>query len=78
MDGGVDSGFGHADPTKYEPRLFLVKQSGRQAQIKQIPMRRKNINSSDVFIMDLGHKIYQFNGANCSEVGFLDDKLHCL
>ncbi|KAF6034165.1 hypothetical protein EB796_007527 [Bugula neritina] len=71
MDGGVDSGFGHADPTKYEPRLFLVKQSGRQAQIKQIPMRRKNINSSDVFIMDLGHKIYQFNGANCSE----DEKL---
>ncbi|KAF6034166.1 hypothetical protein EB796_007528 [Bugula neritina] len=70
MDGGVDSGFRHVEPTKYEPRLFLVKKSGRKIQIKQIPMRRKNINSGDVFIMDLGLKIYQFNGANCSKVGF--------
>lgn len=72
MDGGVASGFRHVEPTKYEPRLFLVKKSGRKVQIKQIPMRRKYINSGDVFIMDLGLKIYQFNGANCSKVGFLD------
>lgn len=67
MDGGVASGFRHVEPTKYEPRLFLVKKSGRKVQIKQIPMRRKYINSGDVFIMDLGLKIYQFNGANCSK-----------
>ena len=68
MDGGCASGFRHVEPTKYEPRLFIVKKSGRRVEIKQIPMRMKYINAGDVFIMDLGLKIYQWNGSSCSKV----------
>ena len=68
MEGGCASGFRHVEPTKYEPRLFLVKKTGRRTEIRQIDMRRKYINSGDVFIMDLGLKFYQFNGSKCSKV----------
>ncbi|XP_067937826.1 gelsolin-like protein 2 isoform X2 [Watersipora subatra] len=67
MEGGCASGFRHVEPAKYEPRLFIVKKTGRRTEIKQIPMRRKLVNSGDVFIMDLGMKIYQWNGSNCSK-----------
>ena len=68
MDGGCDSGFSHVEPTKYEPRLFVVKKTGRRTEVRQIQMRRNLVNSGDVFIMDLGLKIYQWNGNSCSKV----------
>lgn len=74
MDGGCATGFRHVEPTKYETRLFLVKKTGRRTEIKQIPLRRKLINSGDVFIMDCGLKFYQFNGNSCSKVSLWLDK----
>lgn len=68
MNGGVDTGFRHVERGKYEPRFFIVKKVGRRTEVKQIPMRLKNLNSGDVFIMDLGLTIYQFNGQHCSKV----------
>jgi len=67
MEGGCATGFRHVEPTKYEPRLFLVKKKGRRVTVTQIPMRRSLINSGDVFIMDLGLQIYQFNGSSSSK-----------
>lgn len=68
MEGGVDTGFRHVERDQYEPRFFKVKKVDRRTEVKQIPMRLKNFNSGDVFIMDLGLKIYQFNGEHCSKV----------
>ena len=68
MEGGVDTGFRHVERGKYDPRFFLVKKIGRRTEVKQIPMRYKNVHSGDVYIMDLGLTIYQFNGRNCSKV----------
>lgn len=62
------TGFRHVERGKYEPRFFMVKKVGRRTEVKQIPMRQKFVNSGDVFIMDLGLKIYQLNGSNCSKV----------
>ncbi|XP_067931331.1 gelsolin-like protein 1 isoform X2 [Watersipora subatra] len=67
MEGGVATGFRHVERGKYDPRFFLVKKVGRRTEVKQIPMRYKNVNSGDVYIMDLGLTIYQFNGRNCSK-----------
>lgn len=67
MEGGVATGFRHVERGKYEPRFFIVKKVGRRTEVKQIPMRYKNVNSGDVFIMDLGLTIYQFNGRNSSK-----------
>lgn len=68
MEGGVATGFRHVERGKYDPRFFLVKKVGRRTEVKQIPMRYKNVNSGDVFIMDIGLTIYQFNGRNSSKV----------
>lgn len=68
MEGGVATGFRHVERGKYESRFFIVKKIGRRTEVKQIPMRYKSVNSGDVFIMDLGLTIYQFNGAHSSKV----------
>lgn len=68
MEGGVATGFRHVERGKYEPRFFIVKKVDRRTEVKQIPMRQKFVNSGDVFILDLGLKIYQFNGSNSSKV----------
>ena len=68
MEGGVATGFRHVERGKYDPRFFLVKKIGRRTEVKQIPMRYKSVNSGDVFIMDLGLTIYQFNGRHSSKV----------
>jgi len=67
MEGGVATGFRHVERGKYESRFFIVKKIGRRTEVKQIPMRYKSVNSGDVFIMDLGLTIYQFNGAHSSK-----------
>lgn len=68
MEGGCATGFRHVERGKYESRLFLVKKIGRRTEIKQIPMRYKLLNSGDVYIMDVGLTIYQFNGQHASKV----------
>jgi len=61
MDGGVDSGFKHVEPEKYQPRLLHLK-GKKRVRITQVDMSPKSMNSGDVFILDAGLKIFQFNG----------------
>jgi gelsolin len=61
LAGGIESGFHHMEPTKYEPRLLHLK-GQRHVKVTQVPMERKSLNSGDVFILDKGLKIIQFNG----------------
>jgi len=62
LSGGVESGFKHVEPTKYQPRLLHVK-GKKKIRVTQVDLNRSSLNSGDVFILDHGLKIYQFNGS---------------
>jgi len=62
MDGGVDSGFKHVEPEKYRPRLLHMK-GKRKIRVTEVEMSTESLNSGDVFILDCGLHIYQWNGS---------------
>jgi hypothetical protein len=61
LEGGIDSGFNHVEPTTYQPRLLQVKGKGSQIRVTQVPLSHASLNSGDVFILDLGLKIHQWS-----------------
>jgi hypothetical protein len=61
LEGGVETGFRHVEPEKYEPRLLHLK-GKRKVRVTQVPLARDSLNSGDVFILDAGLNIYQWNG----------------
>jgi len=63
LDGGVETGFRHVEPTKYEPRLLHIK-GKKKIRVTQVERSHKSLNSGDVFILDNGLTIYQWNGKN--------------
>ncbi|KAL6062905.1 gelsolin-like protein 1 isoform X2 [Balamuthia mandrillaris] len=63
LEGGVESGFRHVEPTEYKPRLLHVKGTINNVRVSQVPLTRDSLNSGDVFVLDAGLKIYQFNGS---------------
>lgn len=67
MKGGAASGFRHVKPQEYTKRLFQVVGERKNIAIKQIQMKKGNLNSDDVFIFDLGLEIYQYNGKNANK-----------
>jgi gelsolin len=62
MDGGVDSGFKHVEPEKYVPRLLHIK-GKRKVRVAQVPMEKGSLNSGDVFVLDAGLQVIQWNGS---------------
>jgi len=66
MEGGVESGFNHVEPETYEPRLLHVKGKGESVSVRQVPLALTSLNSGDVFILDTGLILYQFNGSRSS------------
>lgn len=66
LSGGVESGFHHVTPETYKPRLLWIKGSKKlkNVRVMQIEPHAKNMNHGDVFILDLGLKLFQFNGKN--------------
>mmetsp|Transcript_48510 Transcript_48510/g.114547 ORF Transcript_48510/g.114547 Transcript_48510/m.114547 type:complete len:975 (+) Transcript_48510:71-2995(+) len=65
LDGGVDSGFRHVERDEYPTRLFQLK-GKRNVRVTQIALTA-DINSGDVFILDKGLKIYQWNGKDSNK-----------
>jgi len=64
LSGGVDSGFKHVKPTEYKPRLMHLK-GKKRVRVTQVDLSYKSLNGGDVFILDLGLTIYQWNGLKC-------------
>jgi gelsolin len=62
LEGGVDSGFKHVEPEKYNPRLLHIK-GKRKVRVTQVDLTSKSLNSGDTFILDGGLKIFQWNGS---------------
>jgi len=61
MDGGVDSGFKHVEPEKYNARLLHLK-GKKKVRVTQVDMLPASLNSGDVFVLDGGLHLYQWNG----------------
>jgi len=66
LDGGIESAFNHVEPDKYEPRLLHLK-GKRDVRCMQVEMKASNMNEGDVFILDNGLKLYQWNGKNANK-----------
>jgi len=64
LHGGIESGFRHVTPENYQPRLFHVRGGFRDVRINQVALARDSLNSGDVFVLDAGLKIYQWNGSS--------------
>ena len=62
LEGGIGTGFTHVEAEKYRPRLLQVK-GNKRFRITEVPMSVDSLNSGDVFILDAGLKIYQWNGS---------------
>ena len=60
LKGGADTGFKRVLPEAYEPRLFHVKKGAdRKITCQQVSLKRGNLTSEDVFIIDNGLNVYQ-------------------
>ena len=59
MKGGCETGFNRVQPTEYKHRMFQVVGERKNIRVKEVPMKRGNVNSDDVFIFDLGLEVYQ-------------------
>jgi len=65
LEGGVETGFTHVKPEEYKPRLLHVK-GRKNVVVREVPLNRDSLNSGDVFILDNGLNIYQWNGGKAS------------
>jgi len=61
LEGGIESGFHHVEPTKYVPRLLWLK-GKKNVRVREVEKKAASLNDGDCFILDAGLKLYQWNG----------------
>lgn len=61
----MDSGFNKVRPKEYRPRLLHLK-GRRHVRLTEVPLAAASVNSGDVFVLDLGLRLVQFNGKDSS------------
>jgi len=64
LEGGVETGFHHVEPEKYQPRLLHLK-GKKNVVVREVGYKTESLNSGDVFVLDAGLDIYQMNGKEC-------------
>jgi hypothetical protein len=62
---GVASGFKHVDKV-HTTRLLHCK-GKREVRVKLVPLSASSLNAGDVFVLDLGKKIIQWNGSEANK-----------
>lgn len=67
MEGGAESGFRHVEQKTYRPRLLHFSGLKKKITVKEVPLARSRLNSDDVFILDQGLILYQWNGKGCNK-----------
>lgn len=67
VDGGVESGFRKNENKPFQPTLLQVK-GKRTVIIRNVPVSISSLNSGDVFILDAGNCVYQWNGSKSSSI----------
>ncbi|KAG0379787.1 hypothetical protein BGX24_011729 [Mortierella sp. AD032] len=72
QSGGVKTGFHHWTEPEYPSRLLMVKSSpisgGHRSSVVVREVPNSMINSGDVFILDTGKVLYQWNGRKSSGI----------
>jgi gelsolin len=66
MEGGAETGFRSVKPQEYKPRLFHFNGDRKGVTVMEVPLSRARVVSGDVFILDLGLQLYQWNGSSCN------------
>jgi hypothetical protein len=66
LPGGVASGFNKVERDSYRSRLLHVK-GKRIARVNEISMKASSLNIDDVFILDLGLKLFLYFGAKANQ-----------
>lgn len=61
LAGGIESGFNHVTAVEYRPRLLQVK-GALHVRISQVELSNHVFTQDDVFIVDAGLDIHQWNG----------------
>jgi hypothetical protein len=46
------------------PRLLRISGKGQNVAVSLVPLSGASLNSAEVFILDLEHKVFQWNGAS--------------
>ncbi|XP_060552733.1 gelsolin-like protein 2 [Ruditapes philippinarum] len=67
MKGGADTGFRKVKPEEYTPRLLHFSGTRKNVEVREVTRNKKSLNSGDVFILDQGLKIYQWNGSGSNK-----------
>jgi hypothetical protein len=65
LEGGVESGFKHVEPKTYEKKLYIVK-GKRYPRVFTLEAKASSLNEGDVFILDMGMKLYFWPGHECN------------
>jgi len=66
LEGGVASGFKHVKPEEFQPRLLHLK--GRNnIRVTQVPLLASSMNEGDVFVLDMGLNLYQWQGKSAGK-----------
>lgn len=67
MKGGADTGFRHVTPEEYKSRLLHFCGTRKHITVKEVPLKKEKLNPDDVFILDMGLTLYQWNGSGCNK-----------
>ena len=67
MKGGADSGFRKVKPEDYTPRLLHFHGGRKGVTVTEVPRNRDLLDNTDVYIMDLGLKLVQWNGSGANK-----------
>ncbi|CAH8858616.1 unnamed protein product [Trichobilharzia szidati] len=68
LAGGYVSGFNHVKPNEYKPRLLVFHSIDRKhMELLEVPFSRRSLDSTDVFILDMGSEAFQWNGRGSSK-----------
>jgi hypothetical protein len=66
LEGGIATAFNHVDPTAYRPRLLHLK-GKRTVRVNQCELKTSSLNEGDVFILDCGLTLFQWNGRGANK-----------
>ena len=78
MKGGCETGFNHVKPEAYPPRLLHFSGIGKKIEVREVPAAPSSLDKSDVFILDLGLEIIQWNGETSNKDERFKARLFCL
>lgn len=62
LNGGADSGFRTVKPEEYRPRLLHFHGDRHGVKVQEVARNKHRVDSKDVYILDLGLKLVQWNG----------------